>query len=136
MNLDDKSVSKKSKKFCISTVLYIVAWVVGLVGVAFLVDNIYLYLETVKQYVAQGYPIATIISNLIPSQLLPGIFQPVAVYGGIAFILVGVGKVNKKVSKCLAVLTKDENCNDVIEESILEQNVEDTETTEQDETVE
>ena len=71
--------------------------------------------------------------------MLPGIFEPIAVYGGIAFVLLGVGIVNKKVSKCLILLTKVDVCNDTIEESILEQNgvdVENTETTEQTETVE
>ena len=130
MKLNDKNVSEKSRKFSGSMTLNIAASVVALIGVALLVDNIYLYITTVQQYVAQGYPIATIISNLVPSQLLPGIFQPIAVYGGIAFVLVGVGIVNKKVSKCLIFLTKDECCNDAVEESISEQNVVDVENTE------
>jgi hypothetical protein len=139
MKLKDKNVSKKSRKFSISIVLYIVASVVALVGVTSLVNNIFLFRDSVNQYVAQGYPVATVIKQLIPSQLLPGIFEPIAVYGGIAFILLGAGIVNKKVSKCLILLTKVDVCNDAIEESILEQNgvdIETTETTEQTETVE
>lgn len=135
MKPKDKNVSKKSRKFSISIVLYIVASVVALVGVASLVNNIFLFRDSVNQYVAQGYPVATVIKQLIPSQLLPGIFEPIAVYGGIAFVLLGVGIVNKKVSKCLILLTKVDVCNDTIEESILEQNgvnVENTETTEYD----
>ena len=139
MKLKDKKVSKKSRKSSISTVLYVVASVVALIGVALLVNNIFLFRNTVNQYVIQGYPAATVINQLIPSQLLPGIFEPIAVYGGIAFILLGVGKVNKKVSKCLILLTKDEVSSNTIEENILEQSVvdiENTETTEQIEIVE
>ncbi|GIM29237.1 hypothetical protein CPJCM30710_19030 [Clostridium polyendosporum] len=134
MKLKDKNMSKKSRKSPISIVLYVVAAVVGLVGIALLVNNILLFRDTVNQYVTQGYPEATVINELIPTQLLPGIFEPIAVYGGIAFVLLGVGIVNKKVSKCLTLLTKVEVCNSTIEESILEQNVvyiENTETTEQ-----
>lgn len=139
MKLKDKNVCEKSRKFSISIVLYIVASVVALAGVALLVNNVFLFRDTVNQYVAQGYPVATVIKQLIPSQLLPGIFEPVAVYGGIAFVLLGAGIINKKVSKCLILLTKVDVCNDTIEESNLEQNgvdVENTETTELTETVE
>ncbi|GIM30670.1 hypothetical protein CPJCM30710_33360 [Clostridium polyendosporum] len=139
MKIKDKNVSKKSRKFSVSIVLYVVASVVGLVGIALLISNILLFRDTVNQYVTQGYPKATVINKLIPTQLLPGIFEPIAVYEGIAFVLVGVGIVNKKISKCLTLLTKVEVCNDAIEESILEQNVvgiENTETIEQIEIVE
>lgn len=112
----------KSKKFSISIVLYIVASVVALVGIASLVNNILLFRNSVNQYVAQGYSVATVNKQLIPSQLLPGIFQSIALYGGIAFVLLGAGIINKKVSKCLILLTKID--------------VEDTETTEQTEHVE
>lgn len=118
MKLKDKSMPKKSEKFTVSTVLYIVASVVALVGVALLVDNVFLFRDTVNQYVDQGYPVATVIKQLIPAQLLPGVFEPIGIYGGIAFILLGAGMINKKVSRCLELLNKA----DIIKESILEQN--------------
>ena len=46
MKLKDKNVSKKSRKFSISIVLYIVASVVALVGVASLVNNIFLFRDS------------------------------------------------------------------------------------------
>jgi hypothetical protein len=119
-----KDSSKKSEKFIISTVLYVVASLVAIIGVALLVNNIVLFKNTVSQYVAQGYSAQTVINELRTSQLLPGIFEPVAVYGGIAFLLLAAGKINKKVSKCLTLLTKVEVCNDVIEENIIDENVE------------
>jgi hypothetical protein len=122
MKLKDKNMSKKSGKFTVSTALYIVASVVALVGVALLVDNVFLFRDTVNQYVAQGYPVATVIKQLIPAQLLPGIFEPIGIYGGIAFILLAAGMINKKVSRCLELLIKADVCDDVIKESILEQN--------------
>ena len=119
-----KNLSKKSGKFTISIVLYIVASVVAIIGVALLVNNIFLFKNTVSQYVAQGYSAQTVINELMTSQLLPGIFEPVAVYGGISFLLLSAGKINKKVTKCLTLLTKVEVYNDIIEESVLEENIE------------
>jgi hypothetical protein len=124
MKRKDKNLSKKSGKFIISIVLYVVASVVAIAGVALIVNNIFLFKNTVSQYVAQGYSAQTVMNELMTSQLLPGILEPVAVYGGIAFLLLGAGIINKKVSKCLTLLTKVEVCNNVIKESILEENVE------------
>ncbi|HEY8804381.1 MAG TPA: hypothetical protein VIM42_04600 [Clostridium sp.] len=139
MKLKSENVSKKSGKSVISIVLYIIASIVAILGVALLVNNIYLYKTSFSQAVAQGYAAATVRNALITSQLLPGIFQPVAVYGGISFLLLGVGIVNKKVSKCLILLTKSEVCNDVIEEDVVNPNVvnvENSKTTKETETVE
>jgi hypothetical protein len=136
MKLKNKN---KSGKFTISIVLYIAASVVALVGIASLVNNIFLFRNTVDQYVAQGYPTATVIKQLLPAQLLPGIFESIATYGGISFVLLGAGIINKKVSKCLTLLLKDNVCNDTIEESALKQNsvnVENSEIIEQAEIVE
>lgn len=139
MKLKDKNVSKKSGKFSVSIVFYVVSLVIAVVGVALLVNNIILFRSTVNNYVAQGYSSAAVIKQLVPSQLLPGIFEPIAVYGGIAVVLLGVGIVNKKVSKCLTLLNKGNTCDDVIEENTLKQDgdhVENIETTKQMEFVE
>ena len=94
---------KKSKRPGSTTVLYIGAIIVTIIGVAYLVTNIILFQKTVAQYTAQGYPAATVISQLLPSQLLPGIYEPIGVYGGIALILFGAGIINHKISKCLSM---------------------------------
>ena len=120
MKLKDENVSKKSRKCSISIVLYVVASIIALAGVALLVDNIFIFRKAVNDYVAQGYAIDVVYKQLIPAQLLPGIFEPIAVYGGIALILLGISKLNKKISKCLVLLTKVNACNDVIKENIFE----------------
>lgn len=126
MKLKDK---KKSRKFSISIVFYAVSLVIAVVGAALLVNNIIFFRSTVNNYVAQGYSSADVIKQLVPSQLLPGIFEPIAVYGGIAVVLLGLGIVNKKVSKCLSLLKK-ENVYDTTEENTLEENSSEAENTE------
>ncbi len=118
MEIKEKKVSKKSKGWSISIVMYIVASVVALIGVGLLVNNIFLYKSTVSQAIAQGYDLATVRKALLTSQLLPGMFEPIGMYGGIAFLIFCVGRVNKKVSNCFMLLTKSEECNDIIEDSI------------------
>ncbi|WP_039656049.1 hypothetical protein [Clostridium tyrobutyricum] len=107
MKIKSKDNVKKSKQGSISILLYVAAVVVALIGVALLVNNVLLFKNTVAQYVGQGYSAATVQKQLIPSQLLPGIFEPVGLYGGIAVCLLAAGIINKKVSKCLGALTKD-----------------------------
>lgn len=123
MKLKEKNMPEKSKKPTSSIVLYGAFSVVALIAVALLINNIILFKNTVNLYVDQGYLAADVIKQLIPSQLLPGIFEPIAVYGGIAFVLLGAAIINQKVSKCLILLTKVEVCNDAIEDSDLVENV-------------
>ncbi|MCJ7691758.1 MAG: hypothetical protein MUO60_20975 [Clostridiaceae bacterium] len=133
MGIKEKKVSKKSS---FTVVLFIVASVVALVGVALLVNNIILYKATVAQALTGGYDIATIKKALLTSQLIPGIAEPVGIYGGISFILFGVGIVNKKVVKFLTMLNKAEINNDTMEENIAEQNIFDLENAEETESME
>lgn len=51
-------------------------------------------------------------------------------YGGIVFILVGIGIVNKKVLKCLILLIKDDVDSDNIKEKIFKEDVVDVENVE------
>ncbi|WP_186428610.1 hypothetical protein [Clostridium sp. BSD9I1] len=143
MKVKDEKVSKKSKKSTVTITLYIIALIVAIAGVTLLVNNIILFRNTVNQYVAQGYDYALVTSQIIPSQLLPGVCESVAVYGGIAFALLGIGAINEKTSKCLMLLTKVDDCNDAAEESILLEesklqddinNIQDIETAEYNET--
>lgn len=99
---------ERSKQPTSSIVLYSVATLVSLIAIAFLINNVILFKDTLAQYVAQGYPPADVVKQLIPNQLLPGVFEPIAVYGGIAFLLFGAGIINQKVTKCLKMLAMEE----------------------------
>ncbi|MBU3184711.1 hypothetical protein [Clostridium estertheticum] len=119
----EHNVKDTSKKSAFSILLFISAIIVAILGVALLVDNIYLYNTSFAQAVTQGYPVATVRKTLMTSQLLPGIFQPIAMYGGIALLLVAVGKISDKVSKYLTVLTKKEICDDITHGNCEDQDV-------------
>ena len=114
MKLKNKDVIEKKREFPISKTLYVVASIVGIMGIVLLVDNIYIFKSTIDQYVTQGYTAVEVIKGLIPSQLIPGIFEPIAIYGGIAFILIGVGIANKKIADHFIALTKVENQDEVL----------------------
>lgn len=127
MNPQEKDKLQKSKQAKISIVLNIAALIVALIAIALLVNNIMYYKNTVSQYVAQGYSAADVMKQLIPSQLIPGIFDPVGLYGGIALALFGIGKVNKRISECMALLDRVDDHNDDSKEGILEENTTGTE---------
>jgi hypothetical protein len=129
MNRKEKQKKvKKEKKFSISTALYIAAAVVAIIGIALLVNNIYLFNYTVAQYVSQGYSATAVRKSLLLTQLLPGITQPAALYGGIAFMLFAVGKMNKNILKYFMTSNKaEESVNDVKEIIIENDAMENTE---------
>lgn len=120
MKIKEKNTMKKSKKSGICAIFYIAAAITAIVGIALLVNNVLLYKSMVTQYVAQGYTLAVVTKQLIPSQLLPGIFEPVGIYGGIAFLLLGVGIINNKISKYLVPSTKGEICNSIADVQNIE----------------
>lgn len=104
MKLKRDEALKKFKRPAGTIVLYVAAIVVSIIGVAYLVTNIELFRKMVTQYVAQGHTVAEVVNQLLLGQLLPGIYEPIAVYGGIALILFGAGMINHKISKCLKVV--------------------------------
>lgn len=120
MKSNEKNASEKSKKNSGSLLLYIAGAIVAVFGVALLIDNIMLFNSNVNQYVTQGYAAADVIKQLMPAQLLPGIFEPVALYGGIALLLFAAGFINQKVSSTLNLLTEAQVSNDPIVETITE----------------
>jgi hypothetical protein len=81
--------------------LYIAGAVTLLLAISSLVMNIILFQKTLEQYVAQGYPSSEVLKQLIPVQLLPGLFEAIALYAGMAFVLFAAGSINKKVSQSL-----------------------------------
>ena len=123
MKLRKTNVSKKTKKSALSIVMYISASIVALLAVSLLVNNIILFNNNVAMYVDQGYPANVIVKQLIPSMLLPGIFESIAVYGGIALVLLAAGLINQNISKCLILLTKTEDCDDAVQDSMLDDNL-------------
>lgn len=115
--------NSKSKKSVSTIVLNVAASLVVLIAIAALANNIILFKNTVNQYVAQGYSYNEVIKQLIPMQLLPDVFEPIAVYGGIALILFAAGVINEKVSKCFIMLSNAQANNEVIEESDIEDSI-------------
>ena len=118
MKSNEKNVSEKSKKTSSSMILYVAGSIVAVIAVALLIDNIMLFYTNLNQYVTQGYAAADVIKQLLPGQLLPGIFEPVAVYGGIALLLFYTGFINQKVSKGLMLLTEVKSVDDPTVERI------------------
>ncbi|MBK5244720.1 MAG: hypothetical protein JJE18_06810 [Eubacteriaceae bacterium] len=119
MKFNEKNVPEKSKKNSGSLLLYIAGAIVAVFGVALLIDNIMLFNSNVNQYVTQGYAAADVIKQLMPAQLLPGIFEPVALYGGIALLLFAAGFINQKVSSALTLLTEAKVSNDPTDDSVI-----------------
>ena len=97
--------------------LYIAAAVTGIFAVASLVNNILLFKNNVDMYTLQGYPVAEVLKQLIPAQLLPGAFEAIAVYGGITVLLIAAAIINEKVSQCLASLNNQQECNEAVQEN-------------------
>jgi hypothetical protein len=99
MELQEKSTAKKTERVTSSIVLYVAGVIVAILGIALLVTNVIEYKAAITQYVAQGYSAATVAKQLIPTQLIPAIFNSIGIYGGIAAVLIGAGKINTKVTK-------------------------------------
>jgi len=59
---------------------------------------------------------------MIPAQLIPGIFELIGIYFGIAFFLTCAGIINEKFSKCLIILTKNKFCDTTTAKSALKEN--------------
>lgn len=115
--------NERAKRPISTTFLYFCSGFVTLIAIAFLVTNVILFKENLAQYVEQGYPSAEVLKLLVPNQLLPGIFEPVAVYGGIAVLLWSVGLISQKVSK-----TSNQFINDKITSGEIEAAIELSET--------
>lgn len=101
-----KKSGKKSKKVVSSIVLYIASAVTAIAGIALLVNNVILYNKNVASYVSQGYQQSTVTEQLIPGQLIPGVLEPIGLYLGLAFVLLGAAIINKKISNYIASVTE------------------------------
>ena len=67
-------------------------------GVLFLFNHISYFVKSVSLLTSQGYDRSDILMQLIPDRLLPGIFEAVGLYLGLAALLLGSGLINQKLS--------------------------------------
>ncbi len=123
MELKEKNPAENTKPPVSSIVLYVAFSVTALLALASLINTIIIYGDNVAHYVKMGYPAAEVTKQLVRTQLLPGIFESIAITGGIAIILLGAGIINHKISKCLILLNKNEVSNEAAEELVLEENM-------------
>lgn len=103
-----KGDAVKSQKMAGTKLMNISAVTVAVLGLASLINNILLFKDTVSQYVAQGYPSGEVLKYMIPSQLLPGLLEILAVYGGIAMILWAAGIINQNLASCGCTIADQE----------------------------
>ncbi|QIB70141.1 hypothetical protein Ami103574_12945 [Aminipila butyrica] len=115
-----KKKGEQGKCF-ISKLLYVVAALVAVLGIGMLAANVYVFKTTVDQYVMQGYPAAMVMSSMIPSQLLPSIFEALGMYGGITCALVGLGAANKKLSVIAAGAACEADDEEAVDEELENQ---------------
>lgn len=119
MENKENNVITNKKRAIGSTVLYVIGVIVAIIGIALLVTDVLYYKSLISQYVAQGYAAATVEKQLIPSQLLPAVFNAVGLYGGLAALLFGAGVINTKVTASKAV-----EVTEAIEEKATEETAE------------
>lgn len=117
--------STKPKRVKSSIVLYAAGAVVGVIGIALLITNVLYFKTLLSQYVSQGYGAGDVAKQLVPSQLLPAVFNSIGVYGGISVLLFGAGIINEKVSKASEVteakeVNETEVDNEIEEEKLAE----------------
>ena len=118
LELKEKNPAEKTKPPVSSIVLYVAFSVAAILALASLINTIIVYSNNVDQYVKMGYPAAEVTKYLVQTQLLPGIFESIAITGGIAIILLGAGIINHKISKCLMLLNKNEVSNEATKELV------------------
>lgn len=111
---------KALKRTAGSVVLYVAAVISALIAVASLVNNILLFRSIVNQYTTQGYAAAEIINQLLTTQLLPEAFKSIALYGGIAGLLMGLGMIYQKVAQLTELQTTVEVCSDNACDAVME----------------
>ena len=120
MKPNSRIASQKPPKQKSTKALYIGAVVTGVFAVASLINNILLFKNSVDMYTLQGYPVAEVLKQLIPAQLLPGVFEAIAIYGGITVLLIAAAIINEKASQWLASLNNQQECNETVQEIVPE----------------
>ncbi|NMC56058.1 MAG: hypothetical protein GYA50_02400 [Eubacteriaceae bacterium] len=88
---------KKNKNSVYAKFLLVAAFVIALVGVAALTSTIYQFCYYIKEYTAQGYSTAVIVKSFLMTQLVPGVADSLALYGGVSIILFTARKIFIKI---------------------------------------
>jgi hypothetical protein len=109
----------KMKRPKIAMALKIGGIVVGLFGLASLINNIMIFSTTLKQALEQGYPKEMVMEAIVPSQLLPGIFEPIALYGGLGLLMFAAGVVACKFLPQEEVVIEEEE-EEVVEPVVVD----------------
>lgn len=73
--------------------LYAMACIIFLVGAVSLYNHVSYFNTMVAGYVAQGYTESEVLSQLMPSQFLPVVFQTISLNLGLAAVLIGGGMI-------------------------------------------
>lgn len=92
----NKKISKAS------VFLYGSAVVMAGIGSAALYSQMSNFNALVAQYVEQGYDKAEVLSQLVPNQLMPAVYNTVSVNLGFALALLGLGIIAQKLSNLKA----------------------------------
>lgn len=93
MNSTKKAPITKSTIF-----FYAASAIILVIGIVSLVSQVNYFNTVVAQYVAQGYEKSEVLSQLMPSQLLPSVFSILSANLGLSAVLFGLGLLSQKLS--------------------------------------
>ncbi|MFR6311894.1 hypothetical protein [Anaerofustis stercorihominis] len=113
--------TKNKKKKITSKSLRVYAIIFLVVGAVYILSGIYSFFTTINGYVSQGYATSEVLMYLLPSQFLPTVIEPLAIFGGFALLLFGVSEV-------LSRLNADDN--ETVDEQEVAEEIKETEETE------
>ena len=122
--------TKNKKKKITSKSLRVYAIIFLVVGAVYILSGIYSFFTTVNGYISQGYATSEVLTYLLPSQFLPTVVEPLAIFGGFALLLFGVSEV---LSRFISEDEETVNDMEIIEEASEAEAVEDTKEEVQDE---
>lgn len=72
--------------------------IILVIGIVSLASQVNYFNTVVAQYVAQGYEKAEVMSQLMPSQLLPSVFSILSANLGLSAVLFGLGLLSQKLA--------------------------------------
>lgn len=90
--------TKNKKKKITSKSLRVYAIIFLVVGAVYILSGIYSFFTTINGYVSQGYATSEVLAYLLPSQFLPTVIEPLAIFGGFALLLFGVSEVLSRLN--------------------------------------
>lgn len=60
------------------------------VGIVYILFNLYTFMSSVTSYTSQGYALGDVLKYLGPTQLVPYILDPLGLFGGFAVVCAGL----------------------------------------------